>query len=69
VRLSVGIVNAATSAIEQSLSYLQVAHIKVYNGKGLALVRTFKVRRWPTVILLNEGIAQARVVRPTGREV
>ncbi len=56
---------AATSAIEQSLSSLQVAHIKLYDGKGLALGRAFKVRRWPTLILLKEGIEQARVVRPT----
>lgn len=57
---------AAALAIEQSLSSLQVAHIKVYDGKGLALGRAFKVRRWPTLILLKDGIEQGRVVRPTG---
>ncbi|MGB1187453.1 MAG: thioredoxin family protein [Cycloclasticus pugetii] len=56
---------AAQSAIEQTLKPLQFAHVKVYDGKGLSLGRTFKVRRWPTLILLKDGVELARVVRPT----
>jgi len=55
----------ASSAIEEALTPLQLPHIKAYDGKGLPLGRSFKVRLWPTLILLKDGAEIARVVRPT----
>ena len=42
-----------------------LTHIKVANGPGRPLGRSFRVKLWPTVILLRDGREVARVVRPT----
>ena len=39
-------------------------HIKVEDGKGRPLGRSFRVRLWPTLIFLEAGAEKARVVRP-----
>jgi len=41
-----------------------VRHIKVEDGKGRPLGRSFRVRLWPTLIFLEAGAEKARVVRP-----
>lgn len=41
-----------------------LVHLKVYDGKGMALGRAFKVKLWPTLILLSDGQELARLVRP-----
>ncbi len=47
-----------------------VHHIKVEDGPGRPLGRSFRVKLWPTLIVLREGVETARVVRPTSeREV
>jgi thioredoxin 1 len=43
----------------------RVRHIKVEDGKGRALGRSFHVKLWPTLIFLNDGVEVGRVVRPT----
>jgi thioredoxin 1 len=42
-----------------------VRHIKVEDGKGQALGRSFKVRLWPTLIFMKDGREVERLVRPT----
>src|SRR4051812_20868762 len=42
-----------------------VPHIKVADGKGRPLGRSFGVKLWPTLIFLRDGQEVARVVRPT----
>ncbi|OWQ88399.1 thiol reductase thioredoxin [Roseateles aquatilis] len=42
-----------------------VRHIKVEDGKGQALGRSFKVKLWPTLIFMRGGQEVARLVRPT----
>lgn len=39
-------------------------HIKIEDGKGRPLGRSFQVKLWPTLILLHDGGEVARVVRP-----
>lgn len=39
-------------------------HFKIYDGKGKALGRAFKVKLWPTLIFLRDGKEIARLVRP-----
>lgn len=39
-------------------------HIKVEDGKGRPLGRSFRVKLWPTLIFLKDGRETARVVRP-----
>ncbi|HEY2865239.1 MAG TPA: thioredoxin family protein [Casimicrobiaceae bacterium] len=41
-----------------------VGHIKVADGSGRALGRSFKVKRWPTLVFLRDGKEIARLVRP-----
>lgn len=39
-------------------------HIKVEDGPGRALGRSFRIKLWPTVVVLRDGQEVARVVRP-----
>ena len=39
----------------------------VEDGKGRRLGRSYRVKLWPTVIFLRDGVEVDRVVRPTGR--
>ncbi|HEU4781315.1 MAG TPA: thioredoxin family protein [Steroidobacteraceae bacterium] len=41
-----------------------VRHIKVEDGKGKPLGRSFGVKLWPTLIYLEDGVEKGRVVRP-----
>ena len=45
----------------------ELRHVRVEDGKGKPLGRSFRVKLWPTLILLRDGREVARVVRP--REV
>ena len=41
-----------------------VAHYKVEDGPGRPLGRSYRVKLWPTMIFLRDGLEVARVVRP-----
>ena len=41
-----------------------VAHIKVEDGPGQRLGRTFSVKLWPTLVFLKDGKEVDRLVRP-----
>jgi thioredoxin 1 len=41
-----------------------VPHLKVEDGSGRKLGRSFKVKLWPTLVLVRKGEEVARVVRP-----
>jgi thioredoxin 1 len=43
----------------------EINHIKIYDGKGKRLGRSFAVKLWPTLIFLVNGVEVGRVVRPT----
>jgi thioredoxin 1 len=43
----------------------RVLHLKIEDGKGRPLGRSFKVKLWPTLVFLKDGKETARVVRPT----
>src|SRR5687768_16674117 len=45
-------------------AYPLVPHIKIEDGKGRRLGRSFRVTLWPTLIFLNNGKEIARLVRP-----
>lgn len=46
----------------------EVRHIKIEDGKGRPLGRSFGVKLWPTLVFLRDGVEKARVVRPRSRE-
>ncbi|AWY01716.1 thiol reductase thioredoxin [Marinomonas primoryensis] len=57
---------ASRSAIEEVMLELpDLAHIKVFDGKGKRLGRQFSVTLWPTLILLHDGKEVGRVIRFT----
>ena len=41
-----------------------VPHVKVEDGPGRPLGRSFRVKLWPTLVFLRDGQEVARVVRP-----
>ena len=56
----------ALPAIKEVLAaYPDLPHIKIFDGKGKPLGRAFKVKLWPTLILLRDGKEAARLVRPS----
>jgi thioredoxin 1 len=56
---------AAAPAIEEALADApSVQHIKVEDGKGRPLGRSFQVKLWPTLIFLKDGVEVDRLVRP-----
>lgn len=46
----------------------QVRHIKIADGSGRRLGRSFKVKLWPTLIFLRDGKEVERLVRPDTAE-
>ena len=50
---------------EAFAAYPQVRHIKVEDGPGRPLGRSFRVKLWPTLVFLRGGVEVARLVRPT----
>jgi thioredoxin 1 len=56
---------AAQAPIAQAMdAYPDVQHIKVEDGKGHPLGRSFRVKLWPTLVFLRDGREVARLVRP-----
>jgi thioredoxin 1 len=56
---------SAQPALEQVLGARQdITHLKVEDGRGRALGRAFRVKLWPTVVLLKDGREVARLIRP-----
>lgn len=61
----------AQRSIEQAIdAHPEVRHMKVEDGKGRPLGRSFRVKLWPTLVVLRDGVEVARTVRPGGvREI
>lgn len=56
----------AQPAIAAALSARgDVAHLKIEDGPGRPLGRSFRVKLWPTLVVLRDGVEVARTVRPT----
>lgn len=47
--------------------YPQVPLLKVEDGRGKPLGRSFGVKLWPTLVFLRDGVEVERLVRPTAR--
>ncbi len=60
-----GYCRAAVSVIEPVLAESgDLRRILVEDGKGRPLGRSYRVKLWPTLIFLADGVEVARVVRP-----
>lgn len=55
----------AQPLIEAALApWPELPHIKVEDGPGRPLGRSYKVKLWPTLVFLRDGQEVARLVRP-----
>jgi thioredoxin 1 len=59
---------AAPVVAEALRDYPGVQHIRVEDGPGRRLGRSFRVKLWPTLIALKDGVEIARAVRPERAE-
>jgi thioredoxin 1 len=61
---------AAQPHITQALAgHPGLRHLKIEDGKGRPLGRSFQVKLWPTLIFMKDGAEVARVVRPDSAAV
>ena len=56
---------AAQSPLASAMAERNIRHLKIEDGPGRPLGRSFRVKLWPTLILLHQGEELARLVRPT----
>jgi thioredoxin 1 len=47
----------------------EVRHIKVEDGRGRPLGRSFRVKLWPNLVFLRDGRVLRQFARPTPEEV
>lgn len=60
-----GFCRAAQPLIASTLAHHpEVRHIKVEDGPGRRLGRSYRVKLWPTLVLLVDGQEAGRVLRP-----
>lgn len=59
------ICQCATPAIAEAMAAKPaLRHLRVEDGRGLPLGRSFGIKLWPTLVMLQDGREVARVVRP-----
>jgi thioredoxin 1 len=64
-----GICRAAQPVIGAALAeHPHLRHLKIEDGPGRPLGRSFRIKLWPTLVFINDGKEVARLVRPTQRE-
>lgn len=65
-----GFCAAAQPSIATAMAgHPQLRHLKFEDGPGRPLGRSFKVKLWPTLIFMKDGVEVARVVRPDSAEM
>jgi len=56
---------ALSPTIEELLrNHPQVRHLRIADGRGKPLGRSFRVKLWPTLVLLRDGEVISQLVRP-----
>jgi thioredoxin 1 len=56
---------AAKPLLEEALAqHPQWQYLKIEDGPGKALGRSYRVKLWPTLVLLKDGQEVGRLVRP-----
>ena len=46
-----------------------IQHVRIADGRGKPLGRSFRVKLWPTLVVIQDGQVRAQLVRPTESEV
>jgi thioredoxin 1 len=47
----------------------QVKHVKVEDGPGRRLGRSFRVKLWPNLVFMKDGAVVKQMARPSGAEM
>lgn len=55
--------------VEALKAHPRIRHIKIEDGKGKPLGRSFRVKLWPTLVLMRDGQVLKQLVRPGGAEL
>lgn len=57
---------AAQPLVEQALRdhAATLPHLRIIDGPGQPLGRSFRIKLWPTLVFLRDGLEVARLVRP-----
>ena len=60
-----GFCQAAQPLLAEALAAAPaLRHLKIEDGSGRALGRSFKIKLWPTLVFLRDGQEVGRLVRP-----
>jgi thioredoxin 1 len=60
-----GVCRATQPVIAEAFAeHRAVKHLKVEDGPGRRLGRSFRVKLWPTLVFMRDGVEVARLVRP-----
>lgn len=64
-----GICSGTQPMLEAALEdHANLPHLRVEDGRGRPLGRSFRVKLWPTLIFMKDGKEVARVVRPASSQ-
>ncbi|MSU76733.1 MAG: thioredoxin [Gemmataceae bacterium] len=44
-------------------------HVKIHDSRGQPLGRSFRVKLWPTLVFLHDGVVLAQLVRPDDDQI
>jgi thioredoxin 1 len=65
-----GYCQAAASGVKSLLArYPAVEHVKVEDGPGRALGRSFRVKLWPNFVFMRDGAVVHQLARPSRAEL
>jgi thioredoxin len=65
-----GFCRAAAPQVESFVrQHPEVRHVKVEDGPGRPLGRSFRVRLWPSLVFLRDGAVVRQVARPSAAEL
>lgn len=63
-----GFCQAAQPALAAALAdHPGIRHLKIEDGRGRPLGRSYGIKLWPTLVVLRDGREVARVVRPSAQ--
>lgn len=50
-------------------SHPEMKHLKIEDGRGKPLGRSFRVKLWPTLVFMRDGTIVRQAVRPDDDEI
>ena len=60
---------AQKDIVELLAKYPEVRHLKVEDGPGRRLGRTFRVKLWPNLVFMKDGAVLRQLARPSAVEM